>query len=71
MITYAKHLWARIRQPQEQVTGEWMDQYIERSLAVYDEIERVTNMPSPERPDRRHSGPDTPRPLPKFARVRR
>ena len=66
-----KGLWARMKQPEAQVTDEWLDQYIDRSMLIHDEIERAANMPSPERPDRRASGPDTPRPLPKFARVKR
>lgn len=71
-VTYAKALWARIkRSPREPDSHEWLDEYIERSLVIYDEIERAAHMPSAERPDRTASGPDSPRPMPKFARARR
>ena len=55
-VTYAKALWARIkRSPREPDSHEWLDEYIERSLVIYDEIERAANMPSPARDDSYHS----------------
>jgi hypothetical protein len=71
-VSYMTSMWARFkRSPLEQVKNEWIDHFIDRSLAEHDEIERIAKLASPERPDRQQSGPDQVGPLRRVVRVGR